>query len=86
MTIPEILAFGATLDANGQKVEMAASALSRTIMKLFQAPEEIAKTVGLDVEQFVATLNESTNEGLLMFLERLQCSYDTVSSPDSDRA
>ena len=71
MTIPEILAFGATLDANGQKVEMAASALSRTIMKLFQAPEEIAKTVGLDVEQFVATLNESTNEGLLMFLERL---------------
>ena len=71
MTIPEILAFGATLDANGQKVEMAASALSRTIMKLFQAPEEIAKTVGLDVEQFVATLNESTNEGLMMFLERL---------------
>ncbi len=71
MTIPEILAFGATLDANGQKVEMAASALSRTIMKLFQAPEEIAKTVGLDVEQFVATLKESTNEGLLMFLERL---------------
>ena len=67
MTIPEILAFGATLDANGQKVEMAASALSRTIMKLFQAPED----VGLDVEQFVATLNESTNEGLLMFLERL---------------
>ena len=40
-------------------------------MKLFQAPEEIAKTVGLDVEQFVATLNESTNEGLMMFLERL---------------
>jgi TP901 family phage tail tape measure protein len=71
MTIPEILAFGATLDANGQKVEMAASALSRTIMKLFQSPKEIAETVGLDVEQFVNTLNESTNEGLLMFLERL---------------
>ena len=71
MTIPEILAFGATLDANGQKVEMAASALSRTIMKLFQSPEEIAKTVGLDVQQFTETLKESTNEGLLMFLERL---------------
>ena len=71
MTIPEILAFGATLDANGQKVEMAASALSRTIMKLFQSPEEIAKTVGLNVQQFTETLKESTNEGLLMFLERL---------------
>ncbi|MBR5086074.1 MAG: phage tail tape measure protein [Muribaculaceae bacterium] len=71
MTIPEILAFGATLDANGQKVEMAASALSRTIMKLFQSPEEIAKSVGLNVQQFTETLKESTNEGLLMFLERL---------------
>ena len=71
MTIPEILAFGATLDANGQKVEMAASALSRTIMKLFQSPEEIAQTVGLNVEQFTETLKESTNEGLMMFLERL---------------
>ena len=71
MTIPEILAFGATLDANGQKVEMAASALSRTIMKLFQSPKEIAEAVGLDVEQFISTLNESTNEGLMMFLERL---------------
>ena len=32
MTIPEILAFAATLDANGQKVEMSASAMSRLIM------------------------------------------------------
>ena len=71
MTIPEILAFGATLDANGQKVEMAASALSRTIMKLFQSPEEIAQAVGLNVQEFTETLKESTNEGLLMFLERL---------------
>ena len=71
MTIPEILAFGATLDANGQKVEMAASALSRTIMKLFQSPQEIAETVGLDVEKFVETLNRSTNEGLMMFLDKL---------------
>ena len=71
MTIPEILAFGATLDANGQKVEMAASALSRTIMKLFQSPQEIAETVGLDVEKFIETLNRSTNEGLMMFLDKL---------------
>lgn len=71
MTIPEILAFGATLDANGQKVEMAASALSRTIMKIYQKPQEIAKAVGLDVQKFTETLKVSTNEGLLMFLERL---------------
>ena len=66
MTIPEILAFAATLDANGQKVEMSASAMSRLIMMLFQKPQEIAKTVGLDVEKFTETLNRSTNEGVLM--------------------
>ena len=72
MTIPEILAFAATLDANGQKVEMSASAMSRLIMMLFQKPQEIAKTVGLDVEKFTETLNRSTNEGVLMFLGKLQ--------------
>jgi len=71
MTVPEILAFGATLDANGQKVEMSASALGRLIMQLFQKPAEIAKTVGLDVQQFTEALNRSTNEGLMMFLQRL---------------
>ena len=72
MTIPEILAFAATLDANGQKVEMSASALSRLIMMLFQKPRELAKTVGLDVQKFTETLTKSTNEGVLMFLGKLQ--------------
>ena len=72
MTIPEILAFAATLDANGQKVEMSASALSRLIMMLFQKPKELAATVGLDVQKFTETLTKSTNEGVLMFLGKLQ--------------
>ena len=72
MTIPEILAFAATLDANGQKVEMSASALSRLIMMLFQKPRELAATVGLDVQKFTETLTKSTNEGVLMFLGKLQ--------------
>ena len=72
LSIPEIMAFAATLDANGQKVEMSASALSRLIMMLFQKPKEIAQQVGLDVQKFTETLNKSTNEGLLMFLEQLK--------------
>ena len=72
LTIPEIMAFAATLDANGQKVEMSASALSRLIMMLFQKPKEIAQQVGLDVQKFTETLNKSTNEGVLMFLEQLK--------------
>ncbi|WP_300910187.1 phage tail tape measure protein, partial [Muribaculum intestinale] len=72
MTVPEIMAFAATLDANGQAVEMSASALSRTIMMLFQKPKEIAQTVGLDVDNFTKTLQRNTTEGLMMFFGALQ--------------
>ena len=71
LTIPQLLAFGATLDANGQKVEMSASALGKLTMNLFQKPREIAKQVGLDVEVFTETLKKSTYEGLMMFLQRI---------------
>ncbi len=72
MTIPEILAFGATLDANGQKCEMSASNLGKLIMKLYQQPAEMARQVGLDVTEFTETIQRSTNEGLLMFLQRIK--------------
>lgn len=71
MTIPQLLAFGATLDANGQKTEMSASALGKLTMMLFQKPGEVAQQVGLDVEKFTETLRTSTNDGLIMFLERI---------------
>lgn len=72
LTIPQLLAYGATLDANGQKTEMSASALGKLTMMLFQNTEQVAKQVGLEVETFTKTLKSSTNEGLLMFLERIQ--------------
>ena len=71
LTIPQILAFGATLDANGQKVEMSSSALGKLTMNLFQKPGEIARQVGLDIEKFTETLNRSTYEGLMMFLQKI---------------
>ena len=71
MTIPEIMAFAATLDANGQKVEMSATALQRTIMALYKKPGEMAKKVGLDANQFIETLNKSTTEGVMVFLDAL---------------
>lgn len=71
MTIPEIMAFAATLDAHGQKVEMSATALQRTIMELFKKPAEMAKKVGLETDAFIETLNRSTTEGVMKFLEAL---------------
>lgn len=71
MTIPEIMAFAATLDAHGQKVEMSATALQRTIMELFKKPGEMARKVGLETNTFIETLNKSTTQGVMMFLEAL---------------
>lgn len=71
MSIPEIMAFAATLDAHGQKVEMSATALQRTIMELFKKPGEMARKVGLETNAFIETLNKSTTQGVMMFLEAL---------------
>ena len=71
MTIPEIMGFGAVLDSQGQKLEMPATALSKVIMNLFKDPAKIASATGLAVEEFSETCKRSTNEGLLMLLDRL---------------
>ncbi len=71
MTVPQVMAFGAVLDSQGQKVEMSATALSKLIMNLFKNTEKIARATGMDLEKFNAALKSSTNEGLLMLLNRL---------------
>ena len=69
MTVPEIMAIGATMDTLGSNVEMSATAISQSIMKLFQKPAEIAKALGMDAKLFTKTLADDTTQGLLMFLE-----------------
>lgn len=71
MTIPEIMGFGAVLDSQGQKLEMSSTALSKVIMNMFKDPAKIAEATGLSIEKFSETCKRSTNEGLLMLLERL---------------
>lgn len=71
MSIPEIMGFGAVLDSQGQKLEMSSTALSKVIMNMFKDPAKIAEATGLSIEKFSETCKRSTNEGLLMLLERL---------------
>lgn len=71
MTIPEIMGFAAVLDSQGQKLEMSSTAVSKVIMNLFKSPEKIAKATGMAVTEFSETCKRSTNEGLLMLLNRL---------------
>lgn len=72
MTIPEIMAFAATLDAHGQKVEMSATALQRVIMELYQNTGDIAQKVGLNVNELSETMQRSTSQGVIMFLQALK--------------
>ena len=72
MTIPQIMAFAAVLDSQGQACEMSATALSQLIMNLFKEPQKIAKATGMDLEKLNAALKRSTNEGLVMLLEQLK--------------
>lgn len=71
MTIPQIMGYAAVLDSQGQAVEMSATALSKLIMDLFKDSAKIAKATGIDLQQFNEALKKSTNEGLLMLLDRL---------------
>lgn len=71
MTVPEIMGYAAVLDSQGQATEMSATALSKLIMDLFKDSSKIAKATGLDLKEFNEALKRSTNEGLVMLLERL---------------
>lgn len=72
LSLQEIMAYGAVLDATGQQVEMSASAVSQIVMKLFKDPAKVAKATGMDVKEFTETLKTSTNDALLMLLNRLK--------------
>ena len=72
MTIPQIMAFGAVLDSNGQAVEASATAVSQVIVRMMQEPAKYAKVAGLDVKKFSEMLKTDVNGALIMFLETLQ--------------
>ncbi len=72
LSLQDIMAYAAVLDSTGQQLEMSASAVSQIVMKLFKDPAKVAKATGMDVKQFTETLKTSTNDALLMLLDRLR--------------
>lgn len=86
MTIPQIMAFGAVLDSNGQAVEASSTALSQVIVRMMQEPAKYAKVAGLDVKKFTDMLKTDVNGALIMFLETLQKAggMDTLSPMFAD--
>lgn len=71
MTIPQIAAYGAVLDANGQNVEKSATATSRLLNKMFQEPAKIAQVAGLEISSFTQLVKTDINAAFIMLLEHL---------------
>lgn len=71
LTIPQLMAFGAVLDSQGQACEMSATALSKLTMDLFKDTERVAKATGIPLKQLQDALKKGTNEGLILLLEKL---------------
>ena len=71
MAITDIMGFASALDQNMLRSEMASTALSGLILKLYQEPAKYAKLAGLQVEEFTKLMSEDVNEAVLTFLEAL---------------
>lgn len=71
MAITDIMGFASALDQNMLRSEMASTALSGLILKLYQEPAKFAKLAGLEVESFTKLMSEDANEAVLVFLEAL---------------
>ena len=71
MAITDIMGFASALDQNMLRSEMASTALSGLILKLYQEPSKYAQLAGLQVEEITKLMSEDVNEAVLTFLEAL---------------
>lgn len=71
MAVTDIMGFASALDQNMLRSEMASTALSGLIMRIYQEPAKYAKLAEMDVEQFTQLVQTDVNEAVISFLESL---------------
>ncbi|MBO5058050.1 MAG: phage tail tape measure protein [Prevotella sp.] len=71
LTQAQIMGFGAAMDENMQKDEMAATALSQIITKMTTDSEVFARIAGKNVEEFAKLVKTDMNEALLQFFDTM---------------
>lgn len=71
LAVTDIMGFASALDQNMLRSEMASTALSGLIMRIYQEPAKFAKLARMDVEQFTQTVQTDANEAVIQFLESL---------------
>ena len=71
MSVTDIMGFASALDQNMLRSEMASTALSGLILRLYQEPAKYAKLARMDVEEFTQLMQRDANAAVLAFLESL---------------
>ena len=71
LIVTDIMGFASALDQNMLRSEMASTALSGLILRLYQEPAKYAKLARMDVQQFTDLMQRDANAAVLMFLESL---------------
>lgn len=71
MTVPEIMAFAAVLDTQGQACEASATAMQKLINDAFKNAPKFAKALGVSLEEFNGHMSNTT-EGLIWMLEKFR--------------
>ncbi len=72
LTQAQIMGFGAVMDENLLRDEMAATAFGNMLTKMQLDTEKFAKIAGMNVKEFTKLLNEDANEAILRLADSLK--------------
>ncbi len=71
MSVTDIMGFASALDQNMLRSEMASTALSGLILRIYQEPAKYARLAQMDVEEFTSLMQTDVNAAVISFLEVL---------------
>lgn len=67
-----IIGFASGLDQSAMKVEMAATAFQKFVMKLYEDPAKFAEYANMEVKAFTDLLNNDANQAIITILKALK--------------
>lgn len=68
----DIIGFASGLDQSAMKVEMAATAFQKFLMKIYEDPAKFAEYANMEVEKFTDLLNNDANQAIITILKSLK--------------
>lgn len=79
IAIPKIMGYASVLDQNMLRSEMAATAIQKVWLKMYQEPAKFAKLAGKSVQEFTDLVLTDANEAFLQLMENLNKSGGLIN-------